>query len=279
MYEAYWQLTERPFENSTDPQLYYPSESHQAAVLKLRYAVEHRRGLAVLSGPTGVGKSLVLSRFFEGLDEQQSPRVWIRYPALKPESLVRRIAVDCLPLPTDQQLDFGLLVGELEQFLVACQAKSLQPVVVIDEAQWLQEHGSLESLRLLLNLAGPYAQAESGWTFVLSGQPELVGQLQRTAALSHHVSVHCLVKPLTIDETALYIGHRLRAVGGESERIFEADAIERIHAYAQGVPRQINRLADLGLMVAYADERSRVTVDIVEGVHQELQLSSDYAAA
>ena len=59
MYETYWQLSQKPFENVTDARFYYPSESHQAALLKLRYAIENRRGAALLAGPSGCGKTLL----------------------------------------------------------------------------------------------------------------------------------------------------------------------------------------------------------------------------
>ncbi len=90
MYESYWQLKQKPFENTADPRFYYPCESHQAALLKLRYAIENRRGGALLVGVSGSGKTLLANMLRQALGEEFSPLVHLVFPQMPTAELLHR---------------------------------------------------------------------------------------------------------------------------------------------------------------------------------------------
>ena len=92
MYESYWQLDQKPFENTADPRFYFPGETHQAALLKLRYAVENRRGGALLCGAAGTGKTFILSMLRESLGESYTPFIHLVYPQMSPAELLAYLA-------------------------------------------------------------------------------------------------------------------------------------------------------------------------------------------
>ncbi len=118
MYEAYWRLTQKPFENAADPRFYYPAESHQAALLKLRYAIENRRGAALLAGPTGSGKTLLTTMLRGMLTLQCTPLVHLVFPQMSSADLLAYLA-DELDGPGQprETPDVQTSVRRIERFL------------------------------------------------------------------------------------------------------------------------------------------------------------------
>ncbi len=272
MYEAHWKLSARPFENRFSSDFYYPSESHQAAQLKLRYAIEHRRSVALVCGSSGMGKSMVLHQLRNQMPDFVGPVVHVAYPAMASDQLVQYIAGQ---LSADYIADastpsMASAIQSIEKSLAKTIQEGRHAVLVIDEAEWLEDQGSLSTLRLLLNLSVQDTPGESAFTIVLSGQPTLMAQLERYPALDQRVAVRCMLNRFSIDETNSYINHRLRASGGNAETIFENDALDAIHGLCEGVPRRINSLCDLALMVGYAQEQTSIKLDMIENVHREL---------
>jgi general secretion pathway protein A len=122
-----------------------------------------------------------------------------------------------------------------------------------------------QSLRLLLNLP----QAETGrFSLIFSGQRELSTALRRIGQLEERLAVKCLLSPLSADETVAYISRRLEAAGA-SRPIFEPQALAPLFELSGGVPRRINRICDLALLVAYADESETVSAEQIEAVAEE----------
>lgn len=272
MYEAHWKLSARPFENRFSSDSYYPSEAHQAAQLKLRYAIEHRRSVALVCGNSGMGKSMVIHQLRSQMPEFVGPVVHVAYPAMASDQLVQYIAGQ---LSSDYVADtskpsMATAIQSIEKSLARTVQEGRHAVLLIDEAEWLEDQGSLSALRLLLNLSVQETPGESAFTIVLSGQPTLMAQLERYPALDQRVAVRCLLNRFSIEETNSYIGHRLRSVGGNVEAIFENDTLDAIHGLCEGVPRRINSLCDLALMVGYAQEQTSIKLDMIENVHREL---------
>ncbi len=137
---------------------------------------------------------------------------------------------------------------------------------MIDEAQELAEAGTLETVRLLLNFEH---EAVSAMTLLLVGQPALLPLLDRMPQLDERLAVKCLLRRLSLEETIGYIQHRLEAAGAGRE-IYDASALEAIHHLTLGVPRRINRLCDLTLLIGYAEERELISREQVEAVSEEL---------
>jgi general secretion pathway protein A len=269
MYEAHWKLNARPFEPGFRANYYYPSELHQTALLKLRYATENRRALAVLGGISGTGKNFVIHQLSKQLPDFVGPVVSIAYPAMNPDDFLRSVAKkfssDRTSFPTTAEA-----VDAIEQALAKNVVDGRHALLLIDEAECLEQQGILDTLRYLLNLAADHAPSESALTIALSGHPALIGQLERYPALDQRVAVRCLLQNFTFEETNAYIGHRLRQAGGRIEAIFQTDALEAIHHFSDGIPRRINAVCDLALMVGYAQDQTTIRSSLIESVQREL---------
>ncbi len=153
MYEGYWQFSAKPFENQFHDSFYYPSESHQAALLKLRYSLENGRSVAALCGPTGIGKSFILHQLRQQLPEFINRVITVSYSALPPEQLISYIAHSLEPDSDRAVHGLASAVQCVEQSFKKNHKEGGKTLIVIDEAEWLDGFGSLETLRLILNLA------------------------------------------------------------------------------------------------------------------------------
>ena len=267
MYESYWQMSKKPFEPQFDEPFFFPGESHQGALLKLRYAIENRRGAVLLAGAGGCGKSMMVEMLRQQLDESFSPRVHLVYPHMPGDQLLAYLAhaLGATPAPTPRHT-VDESVARIETFLTENQEAGRHAVVALDEAHLLEESGALETVRLLLNL-GPAAR--TSLTLVLVGQSTLLPQLERWPALEERLAVKTVLKPFDAEETARYIEHRLNAAGATRE-IFSPEAIQAVIQLSDGVPRRINRLCDLALLVGYAENRDRIDEQQIHGVSDEL---------
>ena len=244
---------------------YYPSEVHQGALLKLRYAVENRRGGALLAGGSGSGKTLLVGALRRQLAENNTPFVHVVFPS-------SRRANCSLTLPTNwakpahSTTSLDQTVRRLQQFLVENSAQGRHAVVVVDEAQLLADDGSLETLRLLTNFDGGLHPT---LTLLLVGQTSILPALDRMPALEERLGVKCLLRPFNVDETASYVSHRLSAAGTGRE-IFTEDALTRMHQLGRGNPRRINRLGDSALLIGFAEEQTMIEAAHIEAVAGEL---------
>jgi type II secretory pathway predicted ATPase ExeA len=275
MYEAYWKLDRRPFENTSDARFYYPGESHQGAMLKLRYAVENRRGGALLCGGSGSGKTLLVQQLRKHLGKDCRPFAHVVFPQMPAESLLAYLA-DELVAPTPDAAQSPIrsttaptieqTVRRLEQFLAQNTAQNQHAIVAIDEAHLIDDVRSWEALRLLLNFE---SNSRPGLTLLIVGGPALLPQIDRMPGLEERLGVKCLLRPFNVDETAGYVNHRMQAAGAK-QPIFEPTAMETLHELSHGLPRQINRLCDLALLVGYAEERQSIGAEQLEAVSQEL---------
>ncbi|MEM6329249.1 MAG: AAA family ATPase [Planctomycetota bacterium] len=284
MYEAYWQLDSKPFAAAAAQggAAFFAGQTHTGAQLKLRYAIEQRSAAAVLAGPAGVGKTLLVRRTLAELDPRSTPVAWVVFPQMSHRDLLAYLAnrlgapapeqatAAAHPNATAQHAATQYTVDEsilrLEHLFAGHQAAGRHAVLVIDEAHLLEDTGLLETIRLLLNL-GPDGRPTV--TLLLVGQMGLLSALGRTPALEERVAVKSLLRPLSVDETGEYIRCRMEAAGAARE-VFTGDAVEMMHALTGGVPRRIDRLGDLALVVGFADGRPTIDDDHVESVSREL---------
>jgi type II secretory pathway predicted ATPase ExeA len=267
MYLDYWQLASKPFEPTAERATFYPSEAHEAALLKLRYAVENRRGAAILAGPAGVGKTMLVQLFARELAETFRPHVHLVFPQMSSRDLLVYLAEQIGSPPADPpRHTIEESVRRLAFTLEQNAEQGRHAVVVVDEAQLLEDCGALETLRLLLNFE---RAGQPTLTLLLVGQMNLVSAVGRLPSLEERVAVKMLIRSFTVDETVSYVRHRLQAAGAARE-IFTPDAIEALHYLGHGTPRQINRLGDLALLVGFADGLPRLTAQQIEAVSEEL---------
>jgi type II secretory pathway predicted ATPase ExeA len=267
MYESYWQLNQKPFENTADPRFYHPGESHLAAMLKLRYAIENRRGGALLAGVSGSGKTLIVNMLRGTLGEDFTPFVHLVFPQMSCDELLAYLA-DELDGSTSGGTDrtVSQSIRRIDHALIGNADPNRHAVVVVDEAHLIENGDTLEALRLLLNFE---SAGRPGLTLLLVGQPGLLPTLERMPQLEERLGVKCLLRPFTERETAEYVVHRLK-VAGAARTIFEPDSLPVLHTLTHGVPRRINRLCDLALLIGFAEEQRSINAAHFEAISQEL---------
>jgi type II secretory pathway predicted ATPase ExeA len=267
MYLDYWQLSTKPFEPSADRAWFFSSEAHEGAMLKLRYAIENRRGAVLLAGPAGVGKTLLAGLLRAELPGEFRPQVHLVFPQMSSRDLLVYLAEQIGAPPADPpRHTIEESVRRLEFYLKQNAEQGGHAVVVIDEAHLLEDCGALETLRLLLNFE---SGGRPALTLLLVGQMNLVPAIGRLPSLEERISVKSLLRTLTAEETASYVRHRLQ-VAGAGREIFTPDALEALHYLAHGTPRQINRLGDLALLVGFADRLPQLAAEQIEAVSEEL---------
>src|SRR5262249_43879973 len=151
MYEAYWQIDRKPFDGGADEEFYYPGESHQGALLKLRYAIESRQAGALLAGASGLGKTLLVQTLFRQLPQHFSPFVHMVFPKMPPDELLAYLATELGAASGHEPVQtIQASVRAIERLLLDNARNGRHAVIVIDEAQLLDEAASLEVVRLLL---------------------------------------------------------------------------------------------------------------------------------
>lgn len=268
VYESYWGLHERPFQNAPDPRFLFYSPAHEEALVRLLYAVSENKGLAVFTGEVGTGKTLLARVFRRELADRGYHTANIVSPDLTPDDLLRAILRE-LGAAAGPGLERdhtpGRLWEQLGSFLGE-HGTAREAVVVIDEAQTISNARTLETVRMLLNLVrGDRFLA----TVVLVGQPELRERVAQMPALRQRVAVACELRPLTRDETADYVAHRLRTAGASGELFVEA-AIDALYRFTGGIPRAVNTLADLAMLAGSSAQAERVDAACVQQASQEV---------
>lgn len=268
MYLDHWRLAAKPFEPDASGDFYFPSETHQGAALKLRYALENGRGAALVAGPSGVGKTLLVEQLLGQLPPSAGPIVTVVYPQMPSRELLAYLAARIAPPdePTGMTPTIDQSWLRLESSLAEAANRGQQPVIVIDEAHLLEDVGTLETVRLLLNLQRDGAALV---TLVLIGQGPLLSTLTRTPRLEERLDISAIVDPLSAGETHEYVQHRIHAAGAQ-DPIFTSGAVDTLHQLAHGIPRRINRLGDLALLVGYAGGVTQVDTDLIHSVANEL---------
>ena len=266
MYESYWQLETKPFESTVDSRFYYPGESQQAAALKLRYAIENRRAAALLAGGSGVGKTLLAQALLRQLGEKFAPRVHLVFPQMPADQLLTYLADQIAGTSTASTATTQLSLRRIEQRLLENARAGRHAIVVIDEAHLLRESRTLETIRLLLNFEH---QAQPLMTLLLVGQTALTLAVERMPELEERLAAKCQLRRLSVAETMGYVQHRLAAAGAQRP-IFDDAALEIIHQHTHGIPRRINRLCDLALLVGFAEEVATIGSGHIEAVSEEL---------
>lgn len=267
-YIEHYGLEREPFSNAPDARFYFNSEQHEQALLRLMYAVDSNKGLAVLVGGVGTGKTTLARRMLDNLpeDRYESSLLVMVHSGITPEWLVTRIALQLgVSDPASDRLQ---LLKQLYNRLLELEAEGRRAVVLIDEAQMLESRELMEEFRGLLNLEIP---GKKLLNIVFFGLPEVEDCLTLDEPLAQRVAVKFHIKSFTVETTLSYIRHRLQ-IAGARRMLFSTDAIPLIHRYAGGVPRLINTICDNGLFEAFLRKKKDVDVSIIHSVAGDLGL-------
>jgi general secretion pathway protein A len=260
MYKRFFGLHENPFNINPDPRFLHRTPRIQEALDQLIFGVQNRKGLLLLTGEVGTGKTTLINHLLDWLRQRKTPTAFIFNSHLKVNHLFDFILND-FGISTDLRVASNMLL-ELNQWLVHRFRAGSTPVLIIDEAQGLSLE-LLEEIRLLLNLE---TASEKLLQIVLVGQPELEEKLRRPELrqLRQRIALRCNTSPLTLAESRGYIVERLRIAGATREPIFESDAVEALHYYSRGIPRVMNLLCEHALINAYVEGLNPVPPSMVE---------------
>jgi general secretion pathway protein A len=268
MYEDYFGFKICPFSITPDPRFYFDTPSCREAFAGLRYGIEGRKGLIVITGEPGTGKTRLVKDFMQRA-EVMIRTAFIANPKLGATELLPFVLNGLRITPATQ--DPGALTVQLKEYLFEQFKKHHIVALLIDEAQQLSNE-LLEELRLLSNLE---TNEEKLIQIVLLGQPELEERLEQPELrqLKQRVMIRCRLAPLKDPEVDLYILARLKTAGFEGKTLFDPKAVEKISLYSKGIPRVINVICDNALLNCYACSKKKVSADIIEEVARDLNLT------
>jgi general secretion pathway protein A len=269
----YYGLNEQPFGVTPDPRYLFFSEGHREALAAVYYAIEERRGFSALVAKPGMGKTTLLFRLLESL--QESARTAFLFQAGQDsrdflDSLVRDLGIAA------KSTDLPALHDALNTMLVQEMQENRRVVVVIDEAQNLTEQ-MLEQVRLLSNFETPAAKMIH---IVLAGQPGLADKLASPALtqLRQRVGSVAHLPALNLKEITQYVDHRLGASGYRGPQLFASDALENIAAISEGIPRNINSICFQSLSLGFVYQKRQIDTAIVREVSRDLELRKETQA-
>lgn len=268
MYERFYGFRERPFDLTPNPRYLVLTEAHREALSNLEYAIASRKGVTVLIGEAGAGKTTIIRAALEKQPEQVHC-VHLNNPALTREEFVEMLAVR-FGLSEQARTSKARMLVELEALLKERRARQETSVLIVDEAQSLS-YELLEELRLLVNIE---TNDEKLLSLVLAGQPELAERLNHGSLrqLKQRVALRCELRPLTLHEAVAYVAGRIRAAGGTASQVFTREAVTLMHERSQGVPRTLSVLADNALVAGFATGTRPVGTPIVRDVCRDFDL-------
>jgi len=270
MYNEFFGLKESAFNVSPDPRYFFLTPVMQEALAGLAYGVQRRKGIILLTGEVGTGKTTLLNQLMDWLRQNQAATAFVFNTRLNVEDLFNYILTD-FGISCASRAKSDMLIRLNTWLLDRYVAGEPEPaVLIVDEAQNLSLE-LLEEIRLLTNLE---TSSEKLLQIVLSGQPELEWKLKdpKLRQLRQRITLRYRTSQLSLPETLSYIEERLRIAGAKGEPIFPPEAIESIHEYSRGVPRVINVLCEHALINAFAGRQKRVSVGLIHEVAREFEL-------
>lgn len=265
MYCKFYGLKERPFCVTSDPAFFFLSRKHNEALSHLLYGISQRKGIIVITGEIGAGKT-TLCRFFLNQLEGGVKTAFILNPCFSDLQLLEAIIKDFGITPrTKSRLSF---VWELNRFLLNESERGNNVVLIIDEAQNLTPK-VLEQIRLLSNLE---TDKDKLLQIVLVGQPQLNHKLNlfELRQLQQRIMVRYHIAPLDKEEVNSYINHRLHVAGSMNRIKFTEEAIQVISDFSCGIPRLINIICDRALLAGFVMESDIIDLSIINRCIEEL---------
>ena len=269
-YTNHFNFDREPFSNAPNDEFYFNSEQHNQALVRLKYSVDSDKGLAVLVGGVGTGKTTLARRMLDDLplEKYESSLLVMIHSAITPEWIMSRICVQLgVKNPDINPLK---MLKQLYERLLEIEKEGRKAVVLIDEAQMLQTRELMEEFRGLLNLEIPDKKLLN---IVFFGLPELDEVMKLDAPLAQRVAFKYTLKPLSTEATLDYIDYRLQVAGCEKSP-FNASALVLIDKFSGGVPRLINTICDNALFETFLRHGTKITAEIINNVVEDLGLAS-----
>ena len=243
MYLEYWGIESPPFDNAPNPDLFYPSPQHEEALSRLLFAVTQQKGVAMLTGEVGCGKTTVSRAFTKNLAERGYEIRFITNPALDPVDFLKTIQMKFGGNPSGRSK--AEMIAQLTDHLTANEERGVATVLIIDEAHVIENMFTFDEIRMLLNIQ---SDAKFLINLVLMGQPPLREKIRRIPPLRERISVKYHLKPLNVNNTMRYLIFRMKSAGAQ-RGFFTKQAISPIFYYSKGNPLRINNVCDRSLLL------------------------------
>lgn len=270
-YLEFYKLKEHPFSNVVDNRFYYKGTQHSEALVRLKYAIDTKKGLAVVIGDIGAGKTTLARRLLEELDENiyEAVLLVVIHSAVSADWLLKKLAIQLGV--TDVKEEKVELLSQIYRRLFELGEQGKAAVVIIDEVQMLNSKEIMEEFRGLLNMEMPEGKMVN---FIFVGLPDLDSVLSLDEPLKQRVAVRVRLKALSEENMKEYIDHRLH-VAGCPKNPFTDDAVRAIYKYSNGVPRIINTICDNALLDGYLFKASSINEAVINAVAVDLGLSGE----
>jgi MSHA biogenesis protein MshM len=262
MYQAHWGLEETPFRTQVDPRSFYQSPTHEEALARLHFLIEHRRRLGILIGPHGSGKSLLLEIFAGQLRQAGEPVANVNLIGIEGPELPWILAGQ-LNLNPSRGLGPPVLWRMVTDRIAEYRYQQLGVVMFFDDA----DQADRQVLTQVARLAHSNCSPDSRLTMVLAGREEQMGRLGDS--LLELAELRIDLGPWGREDTENYVQAAL-AQAGRKEPLFEGPALQRLHELSHGIPRWINQLADLALLAGAGRNLQEIDANTVESVYHEL---------
>ncbi len=266
-YQETYGFSEEPFALNPDPKFLYPSPTHSEALYSMLSGIKNRRGIIVITGEAGAGKTLLIYALLRDLEEKNKTAF-----IFNPRVDFRRILEDILrdlgePVKEGGEILFSLLVN-FRKYLEERFAHGETVTIVIDEAQSLDE----EVMEGLFRLATPDSPSLNSLQILLIGHPDLEKKLnsEKLCSFKDRMTMGGRIRPLIREENREYINHRLKLAGREISKIFTPEAINKVWEFARGNPRIINLLCDRALWVGHSNSSPKVDSKIINKAIKDL---------
>lgn len=271
MYEEFYQLREKPFSITPDPDLIYWGRNHRLAFSVLEYSILNKAGFAVITGEIGSGKTTLVRYLLRRLD----PNINVGVISNTPQGRDELLQWILMALGQPFEGSYSNLFFQFQQYLRAQHAKRRHTVVIIDEAQNLQSD-ALEALRMLSNIN---VDKDQYLQLILVGQPQLKDLLgsPHLVQFAQRISADFHLLPLNSAEVFEYIDFRLAAVGA-SKPLFSDQACELVATASYGIPRTINVICDTALVYGFGTQAEWITEDIVRDVIEHRKMYGIFRA-
>lgn len=275
MYKSFYHLARNPFDLTPDPTCFVPTVRHNEALAALYYGIRRHKGVVVVTGEVGTGKTLMLRCLLQLFKESSEiAYAYLFNCRLSAHEFLHYTASD-FGLKAESTESKSTLLLELSRFVTSRGLQGLTTVLVVDEAHNLSME-LLEEIRLLSNLE---TNDDKLLQIVLVGQPELDLKLDsfELRPLKQRIALRAHLSPLDEQDTDRYIQERLTIAGGsaDAEPLFSPEAVKAIHQYSRGFPRLINTICENALITGYARQLSTITQDVIVGVAKDFHLNTN----
>lgn len=257
MYIDFFGFKRKPFENTTEREFFFESDSHKEAYSRVSYVIDEKKPLAVITGAYGTGKTFVLKSIETDYSKKGYLFSFVSNPSVDELGVLKLIAHNMVSykLP-DNKADLLILI---EKFLKDTHRDGKYCVVIIDEAQNITSEGVFEELRMLLNYQ---INSKPLLTLILSGQSELSDRISSNKQLIQRVFLSYDIRPFDKNETRSYVIHRLKISGRDD--IFEEECFDTLYELSGGIPRWINNIASMALLTAFSKGMKKINSDIIK---------------